>query len=381
MEKRTTGIQKAPLVHLFASVDFPADLISLGQGIPFFDPPEQGINAVCQGMRTNSGYRYTVDAGLLTLRKKIAQKFFQQHCLSFDARHHIVVTAGANQAFMNAVLSITCPGDEVIFFRPTYFNYVMGVQLAGCTPIICETDEMYHPKIQDLKKKISEKTKAIVTISPNNPTGAVYTADELEKINDLCAEYDLFHISDEVYEYFVYDNVSHISPFVFDADLDHTIGLFSFSKAFAMSGLRIGYMVVPQCIYEDVIKVQDTIGICAPAVSQMAASAVIQLGNGYVSRFLPVFQKNRDLLKSLFAKESMVNCPVLNGAYYVFLSYSGGISSWSLSRKLIEEYQVIVLPGSVFGSEYSLRVSYGNLKTDDFKKGLYRLKEGLHQIL
>ncbi len=381
MEKRTRGIQKAPLVDLFSSVDFPRDMVSLGQGIPFFGPPIEVINTIADGIKRPSAYRYTADAGVLTLRKKIAQKLFRQHALSFDPNHQVVVTVGANQAFMNAILSVTNTGDEIILFRPTYFNYVMGVQLAGCIPIICETDENFHPRIQDLQKKLSEKTKAVVTISPNNPTGAVYTADELKKINEFCASHDLFHISDEVYEYFVYDDVIHRTPLVFDADLDHTISLFSFSKAFGMSGLRVGYMMVPQQIYDDVLKVQDTIGICAPALSQMAAEAAIQMDDRYVSRFLPVFQKNREMMRNLLSHQSKVKCSMLNGAYYVFLSYNGTLPSWEVSKQLVEEYKVMVLPGSVFDMEYSLRVSYGNLKTKDFEKGLYRLVDGLNDIL
>lgn len=381
MKTRMSRIQKAPLVHLFSSVDIPDDLISLGQGIPFFNPPKQAIDAVNQGMSSPAVYRYSPDAGFLSLRHNIAQKFVQQYDVSIDQRQHIVVTAGANQAFMNAILSITIPDDEVIFFRPTYFNYVMGVQLSGCTPVICDTNERYHPNISDLKKKITERTKAVVTISPNNPTGAVYTADELEEINRICAEYDLFHISDEVYEYFVYDGVSHLTPLVFDEDIDHTIGLFSCSKTFGMSGFRIGYMVVPKRIYEDVIKAQDTIGICASSISQIGAEAVIHLGGDYVSRFIPVFKKNRELLKGFIKQMPTVGGHVLNGAYYCLLSYDSNILSWDLCRRLIEEYQVLVVPGSVFDTEYSLRLSYGNLKTEDFKKGLSKLKEGLCQIL
>ncbi|MFO8078459.1 MAG: aminotransferase class I/II-fold pyridoxal phosphate-dependent enzyme, partial [Thermoplasmatota archaeon] len=238
-----------------------------------------------------------------------------------------------------------------------------------------------HPRIQDLQKKLSEKTKAVVTISPNNPTGAVYSADELKKINEFCASHDLFHISDEVYEYFVYDPVAHKTALIFDDDLDHTISLFSFSKAFGMSGLRVGYMVVPQHIYDDVLKVQDTIGICAPAISQLAAEAAIQMDDRYVSRFLPVFQKNREVIRDLLSPQSKVKYSMHNGAYYIFLSYDNTLSSWELTKQLVEEYKVMVLPGSVFDREYSLRVSYGNLKTKDFEKGLYRLVDGLNDIL
>jgi len=321
MNMRTSFIRKAPIVQLFSEVKKPKDLISLGQGIPFFPPPAEVIQKILEGMKESRGFQYTSDNGLEELRNQIVKKIDHDLQVKVDADQQVVVTAGANQAFMNAILSITSPGDEVILFRPSYFNYVMGIQLAGCKPVICNTDKDFHPLIEDMKEKITDTTKAIVTISPNNPTGSVYSSDELRSINEICSNYNLFHISDEVYEYFVYDGKIHTSPLSFDRDINHTIALFSFSKAFGMSGFRIGYMIFPSYLFDDILKVQDTIGICAPSISQIAASTAIGIGDGYVSRFMPVLKENRRIVNNNLSSLQGVDMYPSSGAYYFFISY------------------------------------------------------------
>ncbi|MFW5804777.1 MAG: aminotransferase class I/II-fold pyridoxal phosphate-dependent enzyme, partial [bacterium] len=186
---------------------------------------------------------------------------------------------------------------------------------------------------------------------------------------------------DEVYEYFIYDGKHHISPLQFDSSLSHTISLFSLSKSFSLSGYRIGYMIFPEDLLSDVLKVQDTNGIAAPGPSQAAAMSVIPLGDSYCKNFFPILKHNRDYVQNTFSSLSMIHSTWTKGAYYFFVNIDSSQSSWNLTKRLIEEYRVIVLPGEMFDVGHpSFRLSYGNLSENILQKGLNRLVEGLKEI-
>ncbi|MBS3749485.1 MAG: aminotransferase class I/II-fold pyridoxal phosphate-dependent enzyme [Candidatus Thermoplasmatota archaeon] len=378
---RMKNIRHAPIIQFLSQVTMPEDVISFGQGIPFFEPPFEAVNAARKICSKTQGYQYSTDQGFRDLRKIIAEKIKKEQKVKINPDTQIMVTAGANQAFMNILLAISQPADEIIFFTPTYFNYVMAAKMIGCKPIFVSTDSSFQPDLSDLKNKITRNTKAIVTISPNNPTGAVYTPDSLKKINKLCATHSLFHISDEVYEYFIYEDTFHISPLQFDSSLSHTISLFSLSKAFSLSGYRIGYMIFPEDLLLDVLKVQDTNGIAAPSPSQAAALHAIPLGESYCKKFFPILKRNRNHVQNIFSSLSMIHSTWTKGAYYFFVNIDSSQSSWNLAKRLIEKYRVIVLPGEMFDVDYpSFRLSYGNLSENVLQKGLNRLVEGLKEI-
>jgi len=375
------NIRHAPIIQFLSQVTMPEDVISFGQGIPFFEPPLEAVNAAKKICSKPQGYQYSTDQGFRELRKIIAEKIKKEQKVKINPDTQVIVTAGANQAFMNILLAISQPADEIIFFTPTYFNYVMAAKMIGCKPIVVSTNSAFQPDLSDLKNKITNNTKAIVTISPNNPTGAVYTPDILKKINKLCATHSLFHISDEVYEYFIYEDTPHISPLQFDSSLSHTISLFSLSKAFSLSGYRIGYMIFPEDLLSDVLKVQDTNGIAAPSPSQAAAMNVIPLGDSYCKKFFPILKRNRNHVQNTFSSLSMIHSTWTKGAYYFFVNIDSSQSSWNLAKHLIEKYRVIVLPGEMFDVDYqSFRLSYGNLSESVLQKGLNRLVEGLKEI-
>lgn len=381
MNSRMNTIRKAPIIDLLQQVNLPKDVISLGQGIPFFSPPADVIKATQKSLSTPQGYQYTTDQGLFELRTIIGEKLRTEQQVIVHPENQVMVTAGANQAFMNAMLSISSPGDEIIFFTPTYFNYVMAAKLAGCKPVFAPTDSNYQPIVEKLSHLISKKTRAIVTISPNNPTGAVYSLDSLCAINQLCQNHHLYHISDEVYEYFVYEDAKHHSPLRCDNEIEHTISLFSLSKAFALSGYRIGYMVFPDHLLNDLLKVQDTIGICAPALSQIAALTAIPMGRMFVSTYLQSLKENRMLVKEKVNEITQARGVWTKGAYYFFISLDTNRSSLMIAKRLIEEYGVIVLPGEMFDVYHpSIRLSYGNLSKERLENGLDRLITGLNHI-
>lgn len=379
---RTSQIRNAPIVKLLQESKVSKDVISLGQGIPFFRPPEKAIDAFNKYSSLKDGYSYSTDAGLIELRKSIKDKLRIENNVIVD-EDQIVVTAGANQGFMNVIMSITNPGDEIILITPSYFNYVMATRLVDCKPVLVSSDERTHiPNLEEMKQKISEKTRAIVTISPNNPTGVVYPKNVLKQINNICKEKGLYHISDEVYEYFVYDNHVHISPALFDRNLDNTISLFSCSKSFGMSGYRIGCIITPHHLFDEVIKVQDTIGICAPVPSQYAAIKAFDLGNSYMNHYISEINEIRFLFYDVLKELDSVYVNLPQGAMYFFLHFKNKINTWNLAKTLIEKYNIVVIPGEVFDSKHSsLRVSFGNLGFDESKEGIMRLRNGLIKLL
>lgn len=382
MSTRMNQIRNAPIIELYSRVHIPDDVISFGQGIPFFPPPKEAIRATKESLSQPEGFYYSTDSGRLLLREIIAEKIKKEQHVTVNPTTEIMVTSGANQAFTNTVLSITDPGDEIIFFTPTYFNYVMAAQIASCHPVLVSTDELYQPQLSQLKEKITSKTKAIVTISPNNPTGAVYAMEKVKAINQLCHDHSLYHICDEVYEYFVYENAVHHSPLRFDDSISHTISLFSLSKAFSLSGFRIGYMVFPHHLQADILKAQDTIGICAPTPAQAAAIAAIPLGNSYCRSFHDDLVKNRDVVKKILSDNAKIHLTWTTGAYYFFITVESTMSSFDLSKKLAENDKVIVLPGSMFDeTRCSFRLSYGNLSNNVLFEGLQRLSKGLTDLI
>lgn len=378
---RTVKIPEAPIQKLLAEAKIPENTVSLGQGVPFFPPPPEAIAAFGESAR-KEGFRYSEDAGIPALREAIKNKLREENKIRCDIEN-IMVTAGGNQAFINALLAITSPGDEIILIAPYYFNHLMAIELAGCKAVVLPPSEKFIPDVEKIEEKISERTRAIVTVSPNNPAGVVYPPELLARINKLCAEHGIYHISDEAYEHFVFEEAVHQSPAKHDAHLEHTISLFSFSKSFGMGGYRVGYMVFPASLFPEILKVQDTIGICPPVPSQYAALSALKFGKRYPEMHLSKMETVRRLfleeLKKLDVKISQSN-----GAFYVYIRLpkkGKRIDDWTLAIQLIEKFGVIVIPGSVFGDKNpGFRISFGNVDKRAGEEGIKRFVEGLSAL-
>jgi len=382
LEGRTNSIQDAPIKKLLSSVSSPKDVISLGQGIPFFGPPIESIKAASQILDKKEGYCYSEDEGFLSLRETISEKIQKENSFKADPNDNIIVTYGGNQGFVNALLSITDFKDEIIVLSPYYFNHVMAIEMAGCKPVIVETDNNFSPNLEKIFEGIASRTKGIITVSPNNPTGAVYPKKVLKEINDFCSKENLIHISDEAYEYFVFDKKSHVSPTIFDKNINHTISLFTCSKSFGMSGYRIGFMIIPSYLYHETMKVQDTIGICAPSPSQAAAEEALQIGKVYANKFLHTMSNMRKIFIKELQDLNCIDFTLTTGGFYFFIKLKTSMNSINVSKKLIEKYGIITIPGEFFGAKYpSLRISYGNLDENKTIEGCRRLTKGLGEIL
>ncbi|MEL6494146.1 MAG: pyridoxal phosphate-dependent aminotransferase [Cyanobacteria bacterium J06623_7] len=357
--------------------------ISLGQGVVSYPPPPSAIEALQDFLANSNNHLYQSVIGIEPLVKAIANKLAIDNQIAIAEHNSIVITAGSNMAFLNIVLAITQAGDEIILNTPYYFNHEMAITMANCHPISVSTDGNYQLDLQAIANAITPKTKAIVTISPNNPTGAVYPAADLQAVNNLCRDRGIYHISDEAYEYFTYDGIRHTSPGGFPSSAEHTISLFSLSKAYGFASWRIGYMVIPQHLTLAVTKVQDTNVICPPVVSQYAAVGALAAGKPYCQKHLTQIAATRKVVAQQLNSISDICAIAPNpGAFYFFLKIDTKLDDLKLVRQLIEQYKVAVIPGSTFGMNEGcyLRVAYGSLQQDTAQQGIDRLITGLNNL-
>lgn len=358
--------------------------ISLGQGVVSYGPPEAAVAAIPQFFMDLENHKYKSVQGLPSLLTLIQEKLKRENQINIDNQNAVVVTAGGNMAFMNAILALTVPGDEIILNTPYYFNHEMAIMMADCHPVLVDTDESYQLQTEAIKAAITERTKAIVTISPNNPTGVVYPESTLREVNQICRDYGIYHIHDEAYEYFTYNNVAHFSPGSIAESQPYTISLFSLSKAYGFASWRIGYMVIPEPLLDGIRKIQDTILICPPVISQFAAIGALKTGVKYCRNYLQDISEVRQMvLKALQEIEAICTVAPAEGAFYCFLKVHTEMNDFELAKKLIQDYKIAVLPGITFGMTQGcyLRLAYGALKKDTAKEGIKRLVEGLKMLV
>jgi aspartate/methionine/tyrosine aminotransferase len=357
--------------------------ISLGQGVVSYEPPPQALEAARAFGGSLSDHRYGPVEGLKPLVAAIEHKLRVENRIDVGPASAVMVTAGGNQAFMNAVLAITDPGDEVILPTPYYFNHEMALVIAGAIAVGVPTTPEYQLDVAAIAQAITPRTRAVVTVSPNNPTGAVYAEADLRAISALCRDRGIFHIHDEAYEYFVYGAASHFSPGSIEGASEYTISLYSLSKAYGMASWRIGYMVIPSALAEAVNKVQDTILICPPAVSQHAAIAALQVGRSFAASHVERLDTMRQTIYETLGRGDLP-CEVASpdGAFYYLVRVHSTLDSMQLTERLIKEHRVATIPGSAFAdaAPCSIRISYGALDSTTIKEGLRRLAEGLRAI-
>jgi aspartate/methionine/tyrosine aminotransferase len=357
--------------------------ISLGQGVVHYGPPQQAFHHASRFL-DNPRNKYDAVDGLPELRSAIEKKLRDENGIETGNGNRIFVTAGANMGFMNAVFAVADAGDEVIILKPYYFNHEMAVCIAGAVPVPVETDGNYQPDLDSIEKAVTPRTRAIVTISPNNPTGAVYGASILRAVNALCRERGIYHITDEAYEYFTYAGAGHYSPGSIPDGRDHTISLFSLSKAYGFAGWRIGYMVLPESLFLPVQKVQDTILICPSLICQAAAVGALEAGAAYCAPFVAEMARVRDLvLDELDRVRNVCSIPPSKGAFYFLLRLDTSMDPMDMVTRLIRDYGVAVIPGTTFGIERGccLRLSYGALERETVAQGIGRLVRGIRDIL
>ncbi len=357
--------------------------ISLGQGVVSYRPPQEAVDAARAFGSALPDHRYGPVEGLPPLVQAIQRKLSAENGIAVDGASRVVVTAGGNQAFMNAVLAVTDPGDEVVLPAPYYFNHEMAIVIAGANAIGVPTTGDYQLDLEAIENAITRRTRAVVTVSPNNPTGAVYPESDLRAVNALCGDHGILHIHDEAYEYFTYGGAAHFSPGSIDGAAAHTISLYSLSKAYGMASWRIGYMVIPAALDEAVNKIQDTILICPPAVSQHAAIAALAVGRSYAAGHVArLDETRRAIFDALNRPDVPCDVPSSPGAFYYLLRVHSPMDAMALTERLIREHRVATIPGSAFAdpAPCSIRISYGALDADTIREGTRRLVEGLRAL-
>jgi aspartate/methionine/tyrosine aminotransferase len=376
---------QAPIIPVVAAIirETPGT-ISLGQGIVHYGPPPAALEAARAAIGVQATHEYQADAGLPILIDRIAAKLGRENGIDVAHGRRVVVTAGSNMAFMHAALTITQPGDEIILNVPFYFNHEMAIEMAGCRAVRVQTDAAYQLRLGAIRAAITDRTRAIVTVSPNNPSGAVLTEASLRAVNTLCAERGLYHISDEAYEYFTYGDARHVSAGSFPGAAPHTISMYSLSKAYGMAGWGVGYMAYPEHLEDAMLKSQDTIIVCAAIVAQMAACAALDVGRGYCEPYVRELAEVRRLVvDQLSALAPLVELPAADGGFYCLLRVHTAIDPMTLCERLIRRHRVAVLPGPSFGMDDGcyLRVAYGALQKETVAEGVGRLVAGLRQEL
>jgi aspartate/methionine/tyrosine aminotransferase len=357
--------------------------ISLGQGVVHYGPPPQAFAAIDTFLSNPELHKYQLVQGIPALLEEITKKLQHDNDITVHESQRIVVTAGGNMAFMNAVLAITDPGDEIILPVPYYFNHEMAIMMASCRPVLVPTDENYQLRPDALADAITSKTRAIVTVSPNNPTGAVYSEASLRAVNEICRQHGLYHISDEAYDYFVYGDAKHFSPASIAGSNEHTISLYSLSKAYGFASWRIGFMVIPERLFTAVRKIQDTILICPTVISQFVAVGAMQVGAAYCRDYVQGFAEVRELvINELAQTKSFCEVPPADGAFYFLLRLDTKMKPLELVERLVREHRVAAIPGDAFGMDGCyLRVAYGALQKETVAEGIGRLVQGLRAII
>lgn len=335
------------------------DIVSLGVGEPDFITPKPIIDAAKKSLEEGKTF-YTSNQGLPILRKKISKYLYARFQIPYN-KDEIILTAGSSQGILAALMAIIDPGDEIIVTEPTYICYVPDIEMCGgkavVIPLRKENEYKLTPDV--LQKYITSKTKAIFLSYPNNPTGAIMTKEELEAIVPIILANDLYVISDEIYAELTYGS-KHCSIASFDGFKERTILVSGFSKAFAMTGWRLGYVCAPKAILDQILKIQQYIMLSAPTAAQYGAIAALDYCLSDVKNMVDEYNRRRIYLLKSF-KDLGVECFDAKGAFYLFPSIKRfGMSSRELCLKLLKEYNVLVVPGTAFGEsgEGSIRISY-----------------------
>lgn len=381
LSKKIADVKPSGIRKFFDIVSEREDAISLGVGEPDFDTPwhirEEGIYSLEKG-RTF----YTSNAGLMELREEICNYLHRKNGLVYAPKTDIFITVGGSEAIDVAFRVMLDPGDEVLIPQPSYVSYHPCAYMAGGVPVVIELKAENEFKLtrKELEDAITDKTKILVLPFPNNPTGAVMNKKELEELVDVIIEHDLYVLSDEIYSELTY-NGEHVSIAQLPGMQERTILINGFSKAYAMTGWRLGYAAGPTNIISQMIKLHQFAIMCAPTTSQYAAVEALRNGDDDVAYMRESYNERRRFLMHRF-KEMGLECFEPFGAFYVFPCIKEfGMTSEEFATRLLEEENVAVVPGTAFGDcgEGFLRISYAySLK--NLKVALERIEAFIQRI-
>lgn len=363
------------------SINLPG-LINLGSGTPDFLPPNEVFEAMHTAIREGKA-QYTAWAGLPALREAIARKLQAENGLSYDPNTEIIVTSGAQEALMATLMALLDPGDHALTPSPHYDEYTRDAMILGgeLIPVPTTPEAGFIINVADLEAAITPRTKAIVVVNPNNPTGTVIPEPVLRQIADLAQRRDLMVISDEIYEYYVFDEAKHVSMASFPEMKPRTITINSFSKSFGMTGLRLGFVAAPAEVIEAMLPFHHAMMICAPVVTQYAGIAALNLPRDWFRPHLTEYDRRRRMWMQALDE---IGLPYVRpqGAYYIFIDIRPtGMTSAQFVAKAREEARLTFQPGTIGGGagEGFIRGAL-TCPSPVFEEGLERFKAFIAQV-
>ncbi|MBQ9870557.1 MAG: aminotransferase class I/II-fold pyridoxal phosphate-dependent enzyme [Eubacterium sp.] len=367
---KPSGIRK-----FFDIVSEMPDAISLGVGEPDFDTPWHVVDEGIYSLEKGKTF-YTSNSGLMELRKEICAWYQRKYGVVRKPATEALITVGGSEGIDLAIRALVSPGDEVIIPEPSYVSYVPCVALAGGVPVTISLKNENEFKLtpEELEEAITDKTKALVLSFPNNPTGAIMAKEELEPIAELAIKHDLYVISDEIYSELTYGDAPHFSIAALPGMSERTIVVNGFSKAYAMTGWRLGYALAPELIAREMTKIHQFCIMCAPTTSQYAAVEALRNGDKDIAKMRESYDKRRHFLLKQFEIMGLP-CFEPKGAFYMFPCIKEfGMSSDEFATTLLKQEELAVVPGSAFGDcgEGFLRISYA-YSIDELREAMDRM--------
>jgi len=382
LSKRSSAVQWSGIRVMFAMADEIPDVINLGIGQPDFDTPDF-IRAAAKEALDEGYTRYPPARGFEELREAIAQKLKRENNIITDPASEIFVSVGAMQGIFNSILHLVDDGDEVIVVDPGY-DYYSQIGLFGGIPIQVPAYEENRFKVDpdDIERAISKKTKLMIINSPSNPTGAILDKEILIDISNLAQQHGILVVSDEPYEKIIFDGKEHVSIGSFEGMRELTVSVFAFSKTYAMTGWRVGYVVASKPIIDEMEKLMEHMVSGVTSVCQRAALAAIQGPQSCVEDMRKAYEERRAVIYKGLNEIEGIKCFLPESTFYAFPNLSSlGMSSWDVARYLAREFKVVTIPGSIFGNrgEGYLRISFA-ADIPTLREGISRIKNGIDRL-
>ncbi|KAJ4909006.1 Pyridoxal phosphate (PLP)-dependent transferases superfamily protein [Raphanus sativus] len=383
LSRRTLGTDVPVMTQIRKLMAELTNPMSLAQGVVHWQPPEKALDKVKDIVWDPLVSSYGPDEGIPELRLALQNKLLHENNLSNSA---VMVTAGANQAFVNLVLTLCDPGDSVVMFQPYYFNAYMAFQMTGVTNILVGpgSPDTLYPDADWLERTLSESKptpKVVTVVNPGNPSGTYVPEPLLNRISQICKDAGCWLIVDNTYEYFMYDGLKHCC-----VEGDHIVNVFSFSKTYGMMGWRLGYIAYSERLdgfAAELLKIQDNIPICASIISQrLGLYALEEGGAGWVTERVKGLVKNREIVKEALEPLGMENVKGGEGAIYLWAKLpEEHRDDFKVVRWLAHRHGVVVIPGSASGGPGYVRVSFGGLKEEAMRAAAERLRKGLEELV
>ena len=356
-------------------------------GRPDFDTPEYIKKAAKESLNRGEVF-YTSNLGDMGLRKQIAEKLNKENHIPYTAEN-ILVAVGLSEAVFDALMTILDPGDEILVPDPVWMNYVNVPKLLGAVPVpyLLKEENDYQMDLDEIRSKITDKTKALVMVTPNNPTGSVLSRETLEGLAKIAVEKDILVFADEVYERLLYHGAEHVSIASLPGMMERTFTLNGFSKAYSMTGWRLGYVCAPLEYLKEVNKLHQNAVTCAPSFVQKAGIVALRDEENEVAEMVKEYKRRRDYAVKTINEIEGLSCPAPTGAFYIFINCKpvcakSGMTSQELAEYLLEKAGICLVAGSVFGNggEGFIRMSFAN-SYENIAEGLRKLKEAVDGLM